>query len=343
MVRTYKKKRKFFGNQHVDSKPTKVKRNSTENRSGGSVPQPHDTHDDQEGEGFGKPTQSASARKIGEVPQPTVGQEELNGYRFIDSAIPSTIFELLLCKECFNCQLTFLDDSSKQVGCASCLSPTCKSCGWTQTFYTSKKMGYTFEINRRMVYAMRSIGCGLSAMNRFCWTMNMPPPVGTKPYNDHTKAILRAVKDVAEKTTKDAAEEIFNSKSQNGEEIVKTGVSCDGTWQRRGFSSLHGCVTAISMEKDCKKHENDDETSEHREWKAEHKDKCKANYSGSAPAMEPEGAKQMFGRSVSSYGLQYNEFYGDGDSKSFTAVEHVYEKDHGVVVEKKECVRHVQK
>ena len=69
MVRTYKKKRKFFGNQHVDSKPTKVKRNSTENRSGGSVPQPHVTHDDQEGEGFGKPTQSASARKIGEVPQ----------------------------------------------------------------------------------------------------------------------------------------------------------------------------------------------------------------------------------------------------------------------------------
>ncbi|CAB4007670.1 Hypothetical predicted protein, partial [Paramuricea clavata] len=73
----------------------------------------------------------------------------------------------------------------------------------------------------------------------FCWTMNMPPPVGTKPYNDHTKAILRAVKDVAEKTTKDAAEEIFNSKSRNIEEIVKTGVSCDGTWQiEEGFLLL---------------------------------------------------------------------------------------------------------
>ena len=59
--------------------------------------------------------------------------------------------------------------------------------------------------------------------------------------------------------------------------------------------------------------------------------------------MEHEGAKRIFGRSVSIYGLQYNEFYGDGDSKSFAAVEHVYEKDHGVVVEKKECVGHVQK
>ena len=24
--------------------------------------------------------------------------------------------------------------------------------------------------------------------------------------------------------------------------------SCDGTWQRRGFSFLNGCVTAISMD-----------------------------------------------------------------------------------------------
>jgi hypothetical protein len=29
---------------------------------------------------------------------------------------------------------------------------------------------------------------------------------------------------------------------------VETAVSCDGTWQRRGFTSLHGCVTIISME-----------------------------------------------------------------------------------------------
>ena len=30
--------------------------------------------------------------------------------------------------------------------------------------------------------------------------------------------------------------------------LVKCGVSCDGTWQRRGFSFLDGCVTAISMD-----------------------------------------------------------------------------------------------
>ena len=106
---------------------------------------------------------------------------------------------------------------------------------------------------------------------------------------------------------------------------LQTAVSCDGSWQRRGFSSLHGCVTVISMESgkildiepltkvcnECRKHQT----------------KSKANYSGSSPAMEPEGAKRIFSRSISSYGLQYNEFCGDGDSKSFPAVENYMRKN----------------
>ena len=105
MVRTCRKKRKFCGNQHIDSTPSKVKRVCSENRSEGSVPHG-------QGEGSGKPsqagkeaTQSASARKIGDVPKPIVNQAELNGYRFIDIAILSTIFQILPCKELFECQL----------------------------------------------------------------------------------------------------------------------------------------------------------------------------------------------------------------------------------------------
>ena len=105
---------------------------------------------------------------------------------------------------------------------------------------------------------------------------------------------------------------------------MKAAASYDGTWQRRGFSSLHGCVAAISMEngkvldveplskvcKVCKKHEGDKNTVENELWHAEHAQKCKANYSGSAPAMEPEGARRIFNRSISTHNLQYNEFYG---------------------------------
>ena len=141
-----------------------------------------------------------------------------------------------------------MDDSSKRMGCASCLSLTCNSCGWFETFYNSEKNGHFFDINRRMVYAMRSIGCGQSAMSRFSSTMNMPPPVGSKPFMGHTKALLRAAKDVAEQTMNDAAQEVYKSNTKDGEDIVEAAVSCDGTWQRRGYASLHGCVTVISME-----------------------------------------------------------------------------------------------
>ena len=59
-------------------------------------------------------------------------------------------------------------------------------------------------------------------------------------------------------------------------------------------------------------------------WKKEHIDDCVANYSGSAPGMEQEGAKRIFGRPEENRGLKYTHFYGDGDSKSFKVVENIY-------------------
>jgi hypothetical protein len=47
---------------------------------------------------------------------------------------------------------------------------------------------------------------------------------------------------------KGCSTEIYNSKTEDGEDILETAVSCDGTWQRRGFTSLNGCITVISME-----------------------------------------------------------------------------------------------
>ena len=41
--------------------------------------------------------------------------------------------------------------------------------------------------------------------------------------------------------------------------------------------------------------------------------------------------------------LIYGEYFGDGDSKSFQTVRDVYLEDHGITVEKKGCVGHVQK
>ena len=95
-------------------------------------------------------------------------------------------------------------------------------------------------------------------------------------------------------------------------------MSCDGTWQKRGFSSRNGCVTVISIDtgkvldveafsqacKQCELHEHLDKNSEeYQRWRADHTT-CKANFKGSAPAMEPEGVDRIFKRSVELHNLR---------------------------------------
>ena len=76
----------------------------------------------------------------------------------------------------------------------------------------------------------------------------MPPPPRPTPYALHNKALLQSAKTVYAKTVEDASKEIRDLKQMASNEVVDCAVSCDGTWQRRGFSSLNGCVATISMD-----------------------------------------------------------------------------------------------
>ena len=215
----------------------------------------------------------------------------------------------------------------------------CCSCGWNNQFFTSSQISRFYEVNRRLVYAMRSIGCGHAAAKRFCGLMNMPPPLRPTPYSRHNKALLNAVKEVSVETMNVAASEIHEIKPEvnEGTGVAKCAISCDGTWQRRGFSSLNGCVTVISIDtgkvldvealskvcKKCKDHEDDEDSPQNASWRVDHEVNCKANFTGSAPAMEPEGAIRIFNRSIENHKLIYGEYFGDGDSKSFQIVRDV--------------------
>ena len=135
--------------------------------------------------------------------------------------------------------------------------------------------------------------------------------------------------------------------------ITNVPVSVDGTWQKRGFSSLNGVVTAISVDSgkildteimsrkckgcvmgDCKIND----PIRYEDWHASHD--CGLNYKGSAPNMEKAGSVSIFQRSIKN-GLRYTTFYGDGDTKSFNAVENIYGDDSPVI--KRECIGHYQK
>ena len=136
------------------------------------------------------------------------------------------------------------------------------------------------------MYGMRTIGNG-------CAIMNMPSPPTEKAFIFNSRVIGRHVKIIAEESMKKAGQDVYALKSQGTSSAtgsVNCGISCDGTWQKRGYSSRNGCVTVISMDtgrvldvealsqgcKQCERHEYLDKASlEYQTWRAEHK-KCKA-------------------------------------------------------------------
>jgi hypothetical protein len=133
----------------------------------------------------------------------------------------------------------------------------------------------------------------------------------------------------------------------------KVAVSCDGTWQRRGFASKNRVATLISVDggnskvldvevmstycNTCAKQEKVLSKEEFSKWKKSHK--CSKNHEGSAGSMEVNGMLALFKHSRKEWGLDYTLHLGDGDSKAFAAVRDA----SAYKVEKLECCGHVQK
>ena len=153
------------------------------------------------------------------------------------------------------------------MGLASLLIFKCTAakCSYHHSFYTSSKIEnkQAFEVNRRVVLAMRNIGVGHQGLVKFTCVMNMLPPMNENSYRDHVKALRNAAESVAKSSMSKAAGEVkeFYEPAEDG--LYDIAVSGDGTWRKRGFSSSYGVVTALStitgkalacevMSKDCK-------------------------------------------------------------------------------------------
>lgn len=68
---------------------------------------------------------------------------------------------------------------------------------------------------------------------------------------------------------------------------------------------------------------------------------CEA-FASNSGAMEVEGAKQIYSRSLERK-VRYTNFLGDGDSRAFAAVQEMKPYGDGIDIQKLECVGHVQK
>ena len=96
--------------------------------------------------------------------------------------------------------LVLHEDSSKKYGLYSSLYLKCMKCGFKNDFFTSEKVGRSFEINQRIVYSMRFLGQGNKSIETFYALMNIPPSMTKNNYETPANKIASFTKDVAERT-----------------------------------------------------------------------------------------------------------------------------------------------
>ncbi|GFV44254.1 uncharacterized protein TNCV_754621 [Trichonephila clavipes] len=160
---------------------------------------------------------------------------------------------------------------------------------------------------------MRCIGQGLESLKTFCAVMSLPNPVEQKSYDVINNNLSRVMKEVAEESMKRATVEENSSSPDN----LLT-VSGDGTWKKKR-------TFIVDWSMYCNRGRN------------------RKNYSGSAGQMEVDGMLRIFNRSEKLHNLKYSNYIGDGDTKTFNALSEnkPYGDDH--LIQKIECVGHVQK
>ena len=248
-------------------------------------------------------------------------------------------------------------------GLCYCLKVFCTACGFSKSFNTSKQQDNSttvkpgkpfFDINLRTVLAMKELGKGYEGLVKFCTIMNMANPMSISSFNNCLDEIHLAFEMEKELSQKKVALLVHSDTNTDLTDIAQCTVSIDGSWQKRGYSSINGVVTCMYGDKcldcyvlskhckACAKWNKIDKTSlEYLEWEANHI--CPANHAGSSSSMESAGAMQIFKRSVDMFNLQYTKYLGDGDSSSFSAVNQSHPYGPDVQIQKLECIGHIQK
>ncbi|GFT32569.1 uncharacterized protein TNCV_3145261 [Trichonephila clavipes] len=150
-----------------------------------------------------------------------------------------------------------------------------------------------FEDSRYGLCSHFKLKCkGFAGAFKLCSTLNLPRLTKTAYKNQEAK-LLKVVQEVAEESMIKAATEIVEKQQNLSSDIVKCGISVDGTWQRRGYTSMNACVAAISVDTGkvldievmssycptCKRLQTMPRNFEYESSKADHI--CQCNFTGS--------------------------------------------------------------
>ncbi len=276
------------------------------------------------------------------------------GYRLISlHNLDRALSEIAVCKICHSA-LILKESFSHRKGLVSSLKIECVHCSETASI-SDPYIAEDAAINDASILGMRLAGLGHSALNELSACLGMLPPLTAPSWSLHNKKLAGVASEVAKECFLEASRQLNMKMGMPVTDIIDVTVTVDGTWQKRGRTSLFGIVVVMSwltgqvlaievLSKHCQackmKQVSDMEEDEYEEWYDGHKDVCDSNYEGSSNAMEMEGVERIWKRSVADLNLRFTTYIGDGDSKALVVLKPYGD---GVKLTKHECVGHVQK
>lgn len=280
------KKRKFYGNQHTSEQSEEFV--------------------------------STSANKLLENKELDVPIATNFAYCILEFAsVFSAISSAVICKKCQS-EIEF--QPSNYRGASFKIVMNCK-CESPLKINSCPIIKNSAEINSRLIFVMRLLGIGYEGLNIFCGLMDMFQSVSKSSYyaclkNIHTAA--SAVYDIALSHAVAREKELNEEAGKAANELT---ISGDGTWKKRGFSSLFGVSTLIGkysnkvldacvMSSFCgacnlRKSLKKSDPIAYAEWYSSHEDECTINHTGSSGKMEIDAIVKMFLRSESKHGVPH--------------------------------------
>jgi len=173
-------------------------------------------------------------------------EEDCSGRRIFDvESLVSAIEQAAVCKNCKEGSLLLREDG--RMGLASQMTFKCVECGEETSFNTDCKTGRFFPVNRGAVFASKLIGRGYVALSKICSTLDIPGPMAKRSYEKHSKHIKDAAILEAKESMSAAVKEIREI-NNCGDDLADIAITIDGTWMKRGHSSLYGAVFALSWQ-----------------------------------------------------------------------------------------------
>lgn len=181
---------------------------------------------------------SASARKLNATTEFDVTVKPVD-YVILSFDVFSKLSESIKCAQCDG-EITFSKCSLCGLGFKLVDNCACKQ----KKIDSCKRVNKHYEINNRLVFAMRFLGVAHHGINLFCSLLELGNFTTYIYYNgsENMKIACKSVYDIV--ITK-AGKEEKNLTMASGGDALKLSASGDGTWSKRGFSSLIRVTTLI--------------------------------------------------------------------------------------------------